>query len=369
LAIDPKVSSAAALAPSGDLNALELRQDWPTGFSRLIRDADRRRLSGPLVSILINNYNYGRFLRAAIDSALEQTYPKVEVIVVDDGSTDRSREIIASYGGRIIAVLKENGGQGSAFNAGVAASRGDILCFLDADDFFYPEKASHVVEAFRRRGLNSRPIMVHHLLTQTDAKGEGVEGPAIGEIHESPLNRYAFAQRHRFVWYEAGPTTTISLNRTLASRLFPIPERGVRILGDAFVVCGASLIGEVYSIGKKLGGYRIHGNNNWHLSKRRTSPEFVEMLQRYLNQKLLENGKSPVISFDDSIYAWSGLIDDKRWAKLAWHMLRIAIKDRDKYTLLFIYHRTIEIGMLIMGTLRRKRNGLLRRILGRRSPR
>ena len=126
-----------------------------------------RRLSGPLVSILINNYNYGRFLGAAIDSALEQAYPKVEVIVVDDGSTDGSREIIASYGERIIAVLKGNGGQGSAFNAGVAASRGDILCFLDADDFFYPDKVSHIVEAFRQRGLNSRPMMMHHLLTRS----------------------------------------------------------------------------------------------------------------------------------------------------------------------------------------------------------
>ena len=88
----------------------------------------------------------------------------------------------------------------------------------------------------------------------------------MGEIHESPLNRYSFAERHRFVWFETGPTTAISINRALARRLFPIPEEGVRISGDDFIVCGASLIGEVYSIGKKLGGYRIHGNNNWHRS-------------------------------------------------------------------------------------------------------
>ena len=62
-----------------------------------------------LVTILINNYNYGRFLRDAIDSALNQTYRNLEVIVVDDGSTDESREVIASYGDRIIPVLKENG--------------------------------------------------------------------------------------------------------------------------------------------------------------------------------------------------------------------------------------------------------------------
>jgi len=78
----------------------------------------------PLVSIIINNYNYARFLRDAIDSALNQTYDRTETIVVDDGSTDNSREIIAGYGDRIIPVLKENGGQNSAFDAGFAASAG-----------------------------------------------------------------------------------------------------------------------------------------------------------------------------------------------------------------------------------------------------
>ena len=66
----------------------------------------------PLVTILINNYNYGRYLREAIDSALGQTYPFREVVVVDDGSTDNSRDIIRSYGSKILPILKENGGPG-----------------------------------------------------------------------------------------------------------------------------------------------------------------------------------------------------------------------------------------------------------------
>ena len=75
------------------------------------------------LTVLINNHNYARYLREATDSALEQTYPRTEVVVVDDGSTDESTEVIRSYGDRIVPVFKSNGGQASAFNAGFAHDR------------------------------------------------------------------------------------------------------------------------------------------------------------------------------------------------------------------------------------------------------
>ena len=90
----------------------------------------------PLVSI-ISNYNYERFLEEAIDGALDQTYSNVEVIVVDDGSTDDCRRIIAGYGKRIVTVSKENGGQASACNVGFQASKGEIVIFLDAETCSY----------------------------------------------------------------------------------------------------------------------------------------------------------------------------------------------------------------------------------------
>ena len=90
--------------------------------------------SYPLVSILINNYNYDRFISQAIDSALNQTYPNVEVIVVDDGSTDNSLVVIRNYRDRITPVVKNNGGQASALNAGFSICKGEIICLLDADD-------------------------------------------------------------------------------------------------------------------------------------------------------------------------------------------------------------------------------------------
>src|SRR3984957_19493050 len=86
--------------------------------------------AAPSVSIIITNYNYARYLRASIDSALAQTYPQVEVIVVDDGSTDGSREIIESYGTRIVPVIKANGGHRSAVHPRLGVKRGADRVFL-----------------------------------------------------------------------------------------------------------------------------------------------------------------------------------------------------------------------------------------------
>jgi len=100
------------------------------------------------VDIVITNHNYGRFLAAAIDSALAQTRPGVRVIAVDDGSDDGSREILAGYEDRIEVILKERGGQASALNAGIARCQGEVLVVLDADDVLRPEAADLVAKAF-----------------------------------------------------------------------------------------------------------------------------------------------------------------------------------------------------------------------------
>jgi glycosyltransferase involved in cell wall biosynthesis len=312
----------------------------------------------PLVSIIINNYNYARFLNQSIDSALAQTYPYVQVVVVDDGSTDFSRDIIAKYGSRIIAIYKENGGQGSAFNAGAAASRGQILCFLDADDVFHPGKVERIVQTFRERGLNSKPALMHNLLTIRNETGVELKGPTLSKTHPSPLNLYAFAKQHRFLWQEAGPTSTISINRALAHLLFPIPEKDVRISADAFIVLGASLVAEVHSLPETLSIYRVHGKNQWYSGSGRKPSEFERTLEQYLNAKLRENGLSPVISFGNSIWAWWKALGDRDWAKLFWLILKCCARDRDRYTFEMAYHVAMTIGMMTMRAVRQKRHAV-----------
>src|SRR5262245_18881801 len=93
------------------------------GLWNFIKGCDRRAMSRKrLVSVIISSYNFGRFLREAVDSALAQTYPHIEVIVADDGSTDDSRQLITAYGFRITAVLLPHEGPPAAINAGYALS-------------------------------------------------------------------------------------------------------------------------------------------------------------------------------------------------------------------------------------------------------
>lgn len=106
-------------------------------------------MSQPLVSVVIPNYNYGRFLSETIDSVLTQTYPNMEIIVVDDGSTDDSLEILAAYKEKGITVIQQtNRGVGAARNIGAAKSKGEFIAFLDADDIWLPTKIERQLKIF-----------------------------------------------------------------------------------------------------------------------------------------------------------------------------------------------------------------------------
>jgi glycosyltransferase involved in cell wall biosynthesis len=107
-------------------------------------------VTDPLVSVVIPNYNCARFLPAALDTALAQTYPHVEVIVVDDGSRDDSLDVLRPYEDRVRVITQANQGVAAARNHGISASRGDLVAFLDADDEWHPEKLAKQVPLFRR---------------------------------------------------------------------------------------------------------------------------------------------------------------------------------------------------------------------------
>src|SRR6266852_114001 len=99
-------------------------------------------MSAITITVLIDTYNYGHFIEEAIESVLSQDFPseKMEILVVDDGSTDDTAERVRKYGERVKYLYKDNGGQASAFNYGSARARGEYVALLDADDYWLPGK-------------------------------------------------------------------------------------------------------------------------------------------------------------------------------------------------------------------------------------
>ena len=210
----------------------------------------------PLVSILINNHNYGRYLRACIASALAQSYPSVEVVVVDDGSTDDSVAIIRSYGTDVVAVCQENGGQASAFNAGFAASRGDIVCLLDSDDLFLPHKAGTVVEL-----LSSQPEAgwCFHDLQPIDETGgfRAANRSGGGTLFRDYRSEIA---RGRLP-YTPPATSGLCFGRSLLGRILPMPQSAGITLHDNYIKFAALSLAPGISTSGRVACQRHHGAN------------------------------------------------------------------------------------------------------------
>jgi hypothetical protein len=212
------------------------------------------------VDIVIDNYNYARFLPAAIESACAQTHGKVTVTVVDDGSSDGSQELLAGYEGRVAVVLKENGGQASALNAGAELCQGDVVIFLDADDTLEPGAAAEVAAAF---AADPEVVKVQFRAAVIDGAGSptGAIKPAAhlpmpsGDVRQAEL-----ASPYDLVWM----ATSANAFRTDAlRRILPIPAELFRTCADWYLVHLTALLGRVVSLDSVAGSYRMHGANNY----------------------------------------------------------------------------------------------------------
>ena len=221
-------------------------------------------MSTPLVSIVIDNFNYARFLPDAIDSALRQTWPAVEVVVADDGSTDGSPEVIAGYGDRVRAVLKENGGQASAFNAGFDATSGDIVVFLDSDDVLHPDFAERAVRAFER---SPEAAVVQFRMRTVDA-GLVPLGPTVPpEYVTLASGRVGDRVRSWTAGSNFAPNGAAAFPRRTLETLFPLAEEELWQGADFFMLRGAALLGPVAAVDETAVDYRSHGSNDSNLAE------------------------------------------------------------------------------------------------------
>jgi len=204
-----------------------------------------------LVSIVVCNYNGARFLEAALRSALAQAR-RCQVICVDDGSTDGSREVLARWSDRIDVVLQANGGQIAAYETGVERCRGEVVIFLDSDDVLLPHAASAAAAAF-----GAGIAKVHWRMQLIDECGV-LLGPAI----PATLTRGEVlpALERDGLLYASAPGSGNAYRRSVLERLMPMPPDPLDRHGaDFFAIYGSAAFGRVAAIDEPLGQYRVQG--------------------------------------------------------------------------------------------------------------
>jgi glycosyltransferase involved in cell wall biosynthesis len=249
----------------------------------------------PLVSVIIVNYNYGRFLKQAADSVFEQTYPNIEFIIVDNASTDESADVLLAiskqYPGTTILRRSDNGGQSLASKEGFEASSGEYVVFLDADDVLLPSCiATHVFVHLSLRipvgfssadmiqSVDSRMVLgTIYRLSEYVRSGRGRKPGLLRRIDESapevwPLHSPDAGlenQVHLILpsdcdfqsWFWA-PTSCNCFRRDALQLFFNTERLGeLRSCTDAYLIRGVSLLMGSVVIDRALAIYRLHGMN------------------------------------------------------------------------------------------------------------
>lgn len=213
----------------------------------------------PTVSILLNNYNYAQFLEESILSALNQTYENCEVIVIDDGSKDDSPSIIQKYSSHIQFSLKDNAGQASAFNAGFSLSTGDIICFLDSDDYFYPDKIDRIVSLFSENPLVG---WIFHQLEYVDAQGEPHD--RVDKSSSTHSKHLDFREKLKLgIPPKEHIPCGLCFRRSTLAKILPMPVSNGVSISDNYIKYAAIALSPGLLLNSKLAVQRIHSSNTY----------------------------------------------------------------------------------------------------------
>lgn len=246
----------------------------------------------PLVSVILDNYNYGRFISEAIDSVLNQTYKNYEIVIVDDGSSDNSVDIIKQYARQysfIKPIFKENGGQTSAFNVGYENISGEIIAFLDSDDYWYPKKLEKIVEMHEKHDL------VQHYLSYN--------GNGIYRIVHEDIDWHDILVKYGYL-YNHSVCSSLSFHKSLLDKIFPlIDEAEMLYCTDGILLMAALSLTKIGICNEVLGFYRVHGSNLFVncTDRGEKAKKILEAQHLYVN-KQLRKSNLPEINFDKHNY-------------------------------------------------------------------
>jgi len=247
-------------------------------------------------SILINNYNYGRFISEAINSALSQDYDDIEVIVYDDGSTDDSLVKLAKFGNRIKVISNKNFGklptlnQTHAIEEAFKLSSGDIIFLLDSDDLFSLGKVSKIMNIFKN---NLNAICVQHTFKLIDKDGKDMQKKKRPIISGIKLPEAIFFTGRLDLFFSQ--TSALAFRRGFLDRVLPLKEDSYTMLWpDLRLTRIAMFTGDIITLQEQLGSYRLHGSN-WYASKenkeshKKFSQQYVDffntLTHKYLNRE------------------------------------------------------------------------------------
>jgi glycosyltransferase involved in cell wall biosynthesis len=215
-------------------------------------------MRNPAVTVLIDTFNHERFIEEAIASVLEQDFPasETEILVIDDGSTDGTPKIVGKFAPRVRYLRKENGGQASAFNCGIPQAQGEVIAFLDGDDWWAKQKLSTVVEV-----LSSRPEIgvVGHGIYDADTGTGEMNAVVPKEPGDIDLHTRAGAAFFRHMMCFFG-TSRVTIRKQVALRTLPIPQELV-IEADEFMSVMSAAYSKAFLIPDPLTFYRLHSGN------------------------------------------------------------------------------------------------------------
>jgi glycosyltransferase involved in cell wall biosynthesis len=212
------------------------------------------------VDVIISNYNYGNFLKEAINSVLIQTYKGINLIIIDDGSTDNSRSILRHYEDRkhIKIIYKKNAGQLSTFNEAMKYITGELIFFLDSDDVYQKNYIEEAVNFYTQN--NDCDFLFCGMEYFDKIKSENCK------FNKNISFGFSFLRTYYLKEWIGSETSTLSMRKNIFIKIMPIPfEKDWITRADDCLVFGSSLVGaKKYYLNKSLVKYRVHGKNNFY---------------------------------------------------------------------------------------------------------
>jgi hypothetical protein len=246
-------------------------------------------LARSFVSVLVDTYNHERFIEQAVVSVLEQDIPasEREIIVVDDGSTDRTPEMVKKFEPRVRLLRKGNGGQASAFNAGIPECKGEIVAFLDGDDWWAQGKLRAVASAL---ASDASIGLVGHGITEVFSDGRQ-HTELLREAPRFHLDSAGGARTFRLRKSFLG-TSRMTLRSEVLRKIGKVPE-ALRIQADEYLFTLAGLFSNVVILRESLTFYRLHDLNAFQVSDGSTTAlrrkqQVLESLAKSLKEKFAE---------------------------------------------------------------------------------